>query len=196
MRFFGASLPLLLLTAPLPGAADSGSASQFVNVAHEAGLTAKTVFGGEERNTYLLETTGTGAAFIDYDKDGWLDIFLVNGTRLDAQYPPGEEPTNRLYKNLRNGRFQDVTKDSGVGRTGWGQGVCAGDFNNDGVDDLYVTYWGENSLYRNNGDGSFTDVAKQAGVTTGGGPLRRWNTGCAFLDYDRDGHLDLFVAPL
>ena len=183
----------------LPVAAWQASAEpvppvHFVNVAAGAGLTAKTVFGGETKNTYLLETTGTGAAFVDYDDDGWLDIFLVNGTRLDARFPPGETPTNRLYRNERNGTYRDVTAEAGVGRTGWGQGVCAGDFDNDGHVDLYVTYWGKNSLFRNNGDGTFRDVAERAGVTTGNGPLRRWNTGCAFFDYDRDGHLDLFVA--
>ena len=167
---------------------------QFVNVAREAGLRSKTVFGDEQRNRYLLETTGCGVAFVDYDNDGWLDIFLVNGTRFDVKWPAGEAPVSRLYKNNRDGTFTDVTARAGLARTGWGQGVCAGDYDNDGNIDLFVTYWGDCSLYRNNGDGTFTDVAVKAGVTTRGGKLRRWNTGCAFLDYDRDGHLDLFVA--
>jgi enediyne biosynthesis protein E4 len=168
---------------------------QFVNVARDAGLRSKTIFGSEKANRYLLETTGCGAAFFDFDGDGWLDIFLVNGTRFEAKYARGEQPTNRLYKNNRDGTFTDVTLAAGLQRSGWGQGVCVGDYNNDGHDDLFVSYWGDCALYRNNGDGTFTDVAKKAGVTTRTiTGLQRWNTGCAFLDYDRDGHLDLFVA--
>jgi hypothetical protein len=168
---------------------------QFVNVAREAGLRAKTIYGGESKNKYLLETTGCGAAFFDYDNDGWLDIFLVNGTRLDAHYPKGAEPTNRLYKNNRDGTFTDITLKAGLCRTGWGQGVCIGDYDNDGYDDLFVTYWGDCALFHNNGNGTFSDVAEKAGLTTrrsNGKP--RWNTGCAFVDYDRDGRLDLFVS--
>jgi hypothetical protein len=167
---------------------------QFVNVARESGLRAKTIFGGEKRNRYLLETTGCGVAFFDYDNDGWLDIFLVNGTRLETKFPSGQEPISRLYKNNRDGTFTDITLKAGLARHDWGQGCCVGDYDNDGWDDLFVTYWGECSLYRNRGDGTFEDVAAKAGVTTGGGKLKRWNTGCAFLDYDRDGRLDLFVA--
>jgi hypothetical protein len=168
---------------------------QFVNVAKEAGLNAKTTFGAESSNKFLLETTGCGVAFIDYDNDGWLDLFFVNGTRFEAQYPKGEEPVSRLYKNNRDGTFTDVTVKAGLARMGWGQGVCAGDYNNDGHEDLFVSYWGDCALYRNNGDGTFTDVAVKAGVTTRTTTgLKRWNTGCAFLDYDRDGHLDLYVA--
>ena len=168
---------------------------QFVNIAREAGLRAKTIFGAESKNRFLLETTGCGAAFFDYDNDGWLDIFLVNGTRFDAKYAKGQAPTNRLYKNNRDGTFTDVTEKAGLIRTGWGQAVCAGDYDNDGHDDLFVTYWGDCALYRNNGDGTFTDVAAKAGVTTNTGTdFKRWNTGCAFVDYDKDGHLDLFVA--
>ncbi len=165
----------------------------FKNIARESGLNHKTVFGAEKSNKYLLETTGCGVAFFDYDNDGWLDLFFVNGTRFQAQ--SGPQPVSRLYKNNRDGTFTDVTLKSGVARTGWGQGVCTGDYNNDGHEDLFVTYWGDCSLYRNNGNGTFTDVALKSGVstrtTTG---LKRWNTGCAFLDYDRDGHLDLYVA--
>ena len=168
---------------------------QFVNVAREAGLRTKTIFGGERKNKFLLETTGCGCAFIDYDNDGWLDIFLVNGTRFDAKWPPGQAPVSRLYRNNRDGTFTDVTQEAGVARTGWGQGVCAGDYDNDGWEDLFVTYWGDCALWHNGGNGKFSDVARTAGVTTapGSGQLR-WNTGCAFLDYDKDGLLDLFVA--
>ncbi len=168
---------------------------EFVNVAREAGLRTPTIFGSEHKNKFLLETTGCGCAFFDYDNDGWLDIFLVNGTRFEAQWPAGQAPVSRLYKNNRDGTFTDVTLAAGVARTGWGQGVCAGDFDNDGLDDLFVTYWGDCALWKNLGNGKFVDVAAKAGVTTNpGNGQARWNTGCAFVDYDRDGHLDLFVA--
>jgi hypothetical protein len=168
---------------------------QFVNVAREAGLRAKTIFGGERKNKFLLETTGCGCAFFDYDNDDWLDIFLVNGTRFETKWPAGQAPVSRLYKNNRDGTFTDVTVSAGVARTGWGQGVCAGDYDNDGWQDLFVTYWGDCALWHNNRNGKFTDVAKKAGVTTDTGTRKqRWNTGCAFVDYDKDGHLDLFVA--
>ncbi|MDP8981253.1 MAG: CRTAC1 family protein [Acidobacteriota bacterium] len=168
---------------------------KFVNVAREAGLRAKTIFGSEAKNKFLLETTGCGAAFVDYDNDGWLDIFLVNGTRFEANWTKADAPTSRLYKNNRDGTFTDVTIKAGLVRTGWGQGVCAGDYDNDGFEDLFVTYWGDCALYHNNGNGTFTDMALKAGVTTRTTTgLKRWNTGCAFVDYDRDGHLDLFVA--
>jgi hypothetical protein len=171
---------------------------QFVNVAREAGLRAGTVFGGKSRNRYLLETTGCGVAFFDYDNDGWLDIFLVNGTRFEADWAKGSEPTCRLYKNNRDGTFTDVTQGSGLARTGWGQGCCIGDYDNDGNDDLVVTYWGDCVLYRNHGNGKFSDVTEKSGIAgiarrTPKG-LNRWNTGCAFVDYDKDGRLDLFVA--
>jgi hypothetical protein len=162
----------------------------FFNVARESGLNAKTIFGGEHKNKYLLETTGCGVAFYDYDNDGWLDIFLVNGTRLEG-FPAGTEPTSHLFRNNRDGTFTDVTVKAGVAHSGWGQGCCVGDYDNDGWDDLFVTYFGKNVLYHNNGDGTFTDVSQKAGVA---GTGKRWNTGCAFVDYDRDGKLDLFVA--
>ena len=162
----------------------------FLNVARESGLNRKTIFGGEHNNKYLLETTGCGVAFYDYDNDGWLDIFLVNGTRLQG-FPAGSEPTSQLFRNNRDGTFTDVTLKAGVAHSGWGQGCCVGDYDNDGWDDLFVTYFGKNVLYHNNGDGTFTDVSQKSGVAGNG---KRWNTGCAFVDYDRDGRLDLFVA--
>lgn len=178
--------------------AGSGFGVEFVNVAREAGLRTKTIFGGQSNNRFLLETTGCGVAFLDYDDDGWLDIFLVNGTRFEAKWTKGDAPTNRLYRNNRDGTFKDVTLEAGLARTGWGQGCCAGDYNNDGHIDLVVTYWGDCVLYRNRGDGTFEDVSESSGLAktarkTAKG-LNRWNTGCAFLDYDKDGHLDLFVA--
>jgi hypothetical protein len=162
----------------------------FIDVARTAGLNAKTIYGGEHKNKYLLETTGCGVAFYDYDNDGWLDIFLVNGWRLEG-FPAGQEPTSHLFKNNRDGTFTDVTAKAGLIHHGWGQAVCVGDYDNDGFDDLFVSYFGKNVLYHNNGDGTFTDVTDKAGV---GGNGKRWNTGCAFVDYDRDGKLDLFVA--
>jgi hypothetical protein len=162
----------------------------FINVARESGLNVKTIFGGEHKNKYLLETTGCGVAFYDYDNDGWLDIFLVNGSRLEG-FPQGQAPSSHLFKNNRDGTFTDVTAQAGLLHSGWGQGVCIGDYDNDGYEDLFVTYFGKNVLYHNNGNGTFTDVTEKAGV---GGSGKRWNTGCAFVDYDRDGHLDLFVA--
>jgi hypothetical protein len=165
----------------------------FTDVAAQAGLTLETIYGGKLTNKYLLETTGCGLAFYDYDNDGWQDLFFVNGWRLEG-FPAGSEPRCHLFKNNRDGTFTDVTKGSGLEhKTGWGQACCVGDYNNDGNDDLFVTYYGQNVLYRNNGNGTFTDVTEQAGLKQPG-PKIRWNTGCTFVDYDKDGHLDLFVA--
>jgi enediyne biosynthesis protein E4 len=180
---------------PAPKAAPSPVAGtplgvQFVDAAKEAGLNAETIFGGEHRNRYLLETTGCGAAFFDYDQDDWLDIFLVNGWRLEG-FPKGHEPVCHLFKNNRDGTFTDVTLKAGLARSGWGQACCVGDYNNDGWNDLFVSYYGQNALFRNNGNGTFTDVTKEAGLLE---DRLRWNSGCTFLDYDRDGHLDLFVG--
>jgi hypothetical protein len=162
----------------------------FVDIAERAGLTAKTEDGGEKTKRYIIETTGSGAAAFDFDNDGWPDIFLVNGSRLEG-FPKGQEPTSHLYHNNRDGTFSDVTQKAGVGLVGWGQGVCAGDYDNDGFVDLFVTFWGHDVLLHNNGNGTFTDVTRKAGLWHDD---VRWSTGCTFVDYDRDGKLDLFIA--
>ena len=175
---------------PLARPAPSGRPfnAHFVDVAASAGLTAPTIYGGVESKKYILEATGCGCAFTDYDNDGWMDIFILSGTRLE-EVPPGT--TNRLYKNNRDGTFTDVTEKSGLAATGWASAVCVGDYNNDGFEDLFCTYFGQNRLYLNNGDGTFTDVTKASGLWT---DQSRWGAGCSFLDYNRDGHLDLFVS--
>jgi hypothetical protein len=173
-----------------PAASGSGGV-QFVDVAKEAGLTVPNVWGGVDRKRYIIEAKGSGLAFFDYDNDGWLDIYLTNGTRFDANWKPGEEPTSHLYKNNRDGTFTDVTAKSGLARTGWQTGVCVGDYNNDGWDDLFCCFWGQNILFHNNGDGTFTDVTKKAGLHR---DETRWGSGCTWIDYDRDSLLDLFVC--
>jgi hypothetical protein len=187
------SIPILQAAAiPAPALAQSAATQvQFVDVAREAGLTTPNVWGGVENKSYIIEAKGSGIAFFDYDQDGWLDIYLTNGTRLDAAWPPGQAPTTQLYHNNRDGTFTDVTAKSGLGRSGWQTGVCVGDFDNDGWDDLFCTFWGHNILFHNNGDGTFTDVTKKAGLWK---DEVRWGSGCTWLDYDRDGILDLFVA--
>jgi hypothetical protein len=161
-----------------------------VDIAPRAGLTEPVIYGGVERKRYIIETNGCGVAFFDYDDDGWSDILLLTGTRLEG-FPKGREPTNRLYRNNRNGTFTEVTEKAGLRRGGWASSVCVGDYDNDGNEDLFITYWGQNVLYRNNGDATFTDVTRKAGLAAGG---TRWGSGCTFVDYDRDGKLDLFVA--
>ncbi|HUC54076.1 MAG TPA: CRTAC1 family protein [Candidatus Cybelea sp.] len=183
------------VSAPSAPSTNSQSAkakpiAHFTDMAQKAGLTAPVIFGGETTKKYIIETTGTGVAIFDYDNDGWPDIFVVNGTKLEA-LPTAKAPTSHLYHNNHDGTFTDVTEKAGLTHTGWGQGVCVGDYDNDGFEDLYVTYYGKNVLYHNNGNGTFTDVSEKAHV---GGSGRMWGTGCAFVDYDRDGKLDLIVA--
>jgi hypothetical protein len=185
IRSLSAALPVFSFDQLMAG---TPLGVQFVNVAREAGLRATTIFGGVSKNKFLLETTGCGCAFFDYDNDGWMDLFLLGGRTLNGT-PPGSG--NRLYHNNRDGTFSDITAKSGLSDPGWAVGVCVGDYNNDGFEDLFLTYYGHNRLYRNNGDGTFTDVTTKAGLLHAG---NRFGAGCTFLDYDRDGHLDIFVA--
>jgi hypothetical protein len=164
--------------------------ANFRDIAAAAGLTASTLIGGDKHKKYILETTGGGIAVFDYDNDGWLDIFIVNGSRLEG-FPAGQEPTNHLYRNNRDGTFTDVTAKAGLAAHGWGQGVCVGDYDSDGNLDLFVTYYGRNILYHNNGDGTFTDVTRKSGLLTS---ENMYSTGATFFDCDRNGHLDLFVS--
>ena len=174
--------------ALLPAAAELPPFSHFVDVAESAGLTKVMPYGEGTRATYLTEIMGGGCAFIDYDNDGWMDVFILGGRRLES-IPPGA--SNRLYHNNRDGTFTDVTAQAGLLDAGWAVGVCVGDYNNDGFEDLFLTYFGQNRLYRNNGNGTFTDVTVQAGLS---GKSARFGSGCTFVDYNRDGWLDMFVA--
>lgn len=153
----------------------------FQNIAKAAGVADSFPNGGSTSKKYIIETTGSGIAFIDYDNDGLLDLFVLSG----------EGGTNRMYHNEGQSKFRDVTDQLGLRSSGWAQGVCAGDYDNDGYTDLFVTYWGQNHLYRNAQGKKFQDVTGKAGLTES---RTRYNTGCAFVDVDRDGHLDLFVS--
>jgi enediyne biosynthesis protein E4 len=172
-----------------PAQARATKVAEFSDVAQKAGLTAANVFGGNHSSTYILESTGTGVAIFDYDNDGWPDIFFVNGTTLTG-FPAESAPSNHLYHNNHDGTFTDVTASVGLSATGWGQGVCVGDYDDDGWEDLYVTYYGKNRLYHNV-HGKFEEVGEISGVAGNG---KTWGSGCAFVDYDRDGYLDLVVA--
>lgn len=175
---------------PKPAPSGRPFNAYFTDVAQGAGLTAPVIYGGVDHKDYILEADGCGCAFIDYDNDGWMDIFILTGTRLNGN-PPGA--TNRLYKNNRDGTFTDVTEKSGLHNVGWANSVCVGDYNNDGFEDIFCTYYGQNKLYRNNGDGTFTDVTERAGLVIPG-DKPNWGAGCSFVDYDRDGYLDLFIS--
>ncbi len=143
--------------------------ARFTDVAKQAGLTQPIVYGGVDTKSYIIEVVGCGVAFLDYDNDGWLDLFVLSGTRLEGA-PPGT--TNRLYKNNRDGTFTDVTDKAGLTRAGWASAVTVGDYDNDGFDDLFITYYGHNVLYHNNGDGTFTDVTGEGRSSAGLRTLR------------------------
>src|SRR6185503_8954239 len=185
-------IPLLFTTSlstAILAQAQTPRAADFEDVSEKSGLTMMNVFGGVDTKKYIIETTGTGVAIFDYDNDGWPDIFIVNGTTLEDA-ARANTPSNHLYRNNHDGTFTDVTVKAGLKATGWGQGVCVGDYDNDGWDDLYVTYYGKNRLYHND-RGVFKEVAEQSRVAGSG---KAWGSGCAFVDYDRDGRLDLMVA--
>src|SRR5277367_5207404 len=173
MRYF-------LFTVLLASAAER-PVVHFVDIAALSGLTVPNTFGGREKKDSILESTGTGVAIFDFDGDGWNDVFIANG-------PPSR---SELYKNDGSGHFAEVGQKAGLTRTGWAQAACVGDIDNDGHPDLFVTYYGYNSLYRNLGNGKFQDVTERAGLPVTG---TRWGSGCAFIDYDRDGQIDIFVA--
>ncbi|ADW70996.1 CRTAC1 family protein [Granulicella tundricola] len=172
-----------------PASAEHPTPAWFVDVAAKAGITVRNVNGSEEHKKYIVEATGSGVAIIDYDRDGWPDIFLVNGTDLGSAGKTAA--SNHLLHNNHDGTFTDVTAKAGMVSTGWGQGACVGDYDNDGFDDIYVTGYGKGRLFHNLGNGSFKEVAEAAGVAGSG---KEWGTGCAFVDYDRDGKLDLVIA--
>ena len=162
----------------------------FEDIAAKVGLDALNVYGGDTHKEFIIETTGNGAIIFDYDNDGWPDIYLPNGSTIEG-FPKDKAPIGHLYHNNQDGTFSDVTARSGLGRSGWGQGGCVGDYDNDGYLDLLITYWGQNTLYHNNGDGTFTDVSAKAGLKTAND---EWSTGCSFVDYDRDGKVDIFLV--
>jgi hypothetical protein len=181
-----------LPSSPYPATTEHAAPAWFVDVAGKAGILVRDVNGDPEIKKYIIETTGSGVAIVDYDNDGWSDIFLVNGSALPSEKHAGEPaPTNHLFHNNHDGTFTDVTEKAGLVSTGWGQGACVGDYDNDGYPDIYVTGYGKNRLFHNQGNGTFREVAEQAGVA---GTGKEWGTGCAFVDYDRDGKLDLMVA--
>ena len=179
---------LLLSLASAVAQSPTNLVAHFVDVAEESGIKLSITFGGKAEKKYIIETTGTGVAIIDYDNDGYPDIYFVNGTTLDTK---SGVATSKLFRNNHDGAFTDLTEKAGVGLSGWGQGACVGDYDNDGFDDLYVTYFGKNHLFHNLGNGKFADVTDKAGV---GGSGHDWGAGCAFVDYDRDGKADLAVA--
>ena len=161
---------------------------EYRDVAAEAGLRGVAVSGSPTFKNYIVESTGTGTAVFDYDRDGLADILLIGGDQFESE---GAEPRHYLYRNLGGLRFADVTEEAGIRHTGWAQGACVGDVDDDGFEDLYIPHWGQNRLYVNTGNGKFLDQTAERGLTE---PSTRWGTGCAFLDFDRDGDLDLFSA--
>ena len=189
-RFLQGLLPAILPFGPHPllGALAPGVPYPFEEVPPSHSGVTWVHTAGKSAMKHLPETSGAGCAFLDYNNDGWMDIYLVNSGKADF-FTPQKPLRNALYRNNRDGTFTDVTEAAGVGGGGYGMGVAVGDYNGDGLPDLYVTQFGRNILYRNNGDGTFTDVTDKAGVACAG-----WNSSAVWFDYDNDGRLDLFVC--
>jgi hypothetical protein len=200
-RLYGLLLGAAVVLAAIPPGSAQNSPPPwpvtFSDIGKSAGLVHPSIYGGIDRKRLIIETNGAGVALADVDRDGWLDALVLSGTRLaegsrgDERYREGEAPTNRLYRNRGDGTFEDTTDRAGLRRTGWASGVCAGDYDNDGAIDFFITYFGSNVLYHNRGDGRFEDVTRAAGLAS---DAVRWGSGCTFIDLDRDGRLDLFVA--
>ena len=191
-----AALAAAPLAATHPIAEQEAWPVTFTDVAERAGLVHPSIYGGIDRKRFIIETNGCGTAFVDYDNDGWIDALVLSGTRLAAgtrvdSRDERDRAPSRLYRNQHDGTFADVTARAGLSKVGWASSVCAGDYDNDGFIDLFVTYYGSNVLYRNLGNGRFADVTMTAGLPAS---ATRWGSGCTFVDYDRDGHLDLFIA--
>ena len=186
-RFLFILLPLLLSFCGDESSTPPSLPIHYTDVTVAAGIDF-THYNGARGDYYYVETYGSGAGFFDYDDDGWMDIYLVNGSSLSGEIPD-PPPVNHLYRNEGDGSFIDVTEQTGTGDAGYGMGLSAADYDSDGDTDLYVANYGPNTLYRNEGDGSFTDVTEQTGTGD-----ERWASSCGFLDYDSDGDLDLFVA--
>ncbi len=176
----------LAFLAALPAPAER---AVFLDVAKDAGLNDVFRCGRDDRKDYIIEALGGGVALLDFDRDEFLDAFFVSGSTLEG-FPAGQHPSNQLYRNNGDGTYSNATEGAGLRSEGWAQGACVGDIENDGFEDLFVTFFGQNRLYRNTGEGSFADVTAESGIAR----EHRWSTGCAFLDYDLDGWLDLFVA--
>src|SRR5206468_2316625 len=176
-------------TTRLPAVPRSATLDQFVEVSGKAGIHFKLTSGGPEKRYIIEAKGGGGAAWIDYNNDGFPDLFLVNGSTFE-HWKRGNSPPSRLYRNNGDGTFTDVTSRSGLDHSGWGKGLCVGDYDNDGYDGLYGTYYGGNGLYHNNGNGTFTDVTEKAGID----PDKYYGLGVVWGDYDKDGRPDIYVA--
>ncbi len=186
--FLAAGVVILALGLPFTARSDEIDIPVFTDVTAQSGIRFTHINGAANQKDYIFETKGGGCGFLDYDNDGWMDILLVQGSTLE-RYRKGDNPRCALFRNKRNGTFEDVTEKAGLKQTGWGMGVTFGDYDNDGFADIYLTFLGPDVLYRNNGNGTFTDVTAKAGLAD-----PRWSTSAGFGDYDGDGDLDLYVC--